>query len=223
MAKKLSKAGLAVLVCLVISIAVGGEKTEGAKKLDAKNAKPAAHHSVVVEAYLLQIPAQTLRDAGVSVIPSKPEESISLPKLLSCMVRGKEKGALIGSTRVVAGDNEEAVGSIQNSYNLKRTVATKSKKGTEESWTIHQCHSETTITVRADVEGDARLWIVLDFRHKGPAFDMAARIKEGVLPDMVDYQLTETFDLPAGRAVISGSAQSGDTSLFLVVRAEILE
>jgi hypothetical protein len=223
MAKKLSKAGLAVLVCLVISMAVGGEKTESAKKLDAENAKPAVHRSVVVEAYLVQIPAQTLRDAGVSVIPSKPEQSISIPKLLSCMIASKEKGALIGSTRVVARDNEEAVGSIQNSYNLKRTVATKSKKGTEESWTIHQSDSETTITVRAHVQDDALVCIVLDFHHKGPAFDMAARIKEGVPPDMVDYQLTETFDIQTGRAVIAGSAQSGDTSLFLVVRAEILK
>lgn len=224
MAKRLSKASIVVLVCFVSAIAISAEKaSSGGKVVAAKSAKPQKLASVAVEAYLVQVSAKALREAGVSVIPSKSEEAISIPKLLSCMTAGKDKGALISSTRVVVRDNEEATSTITNIYNLKLPATTKTKKGSEESYRIHRYNSETKTTVDIHVADDGLLRMGLSFRHNGLTFDMADRVKEGVPPDMVEYQLTETFDIKAGRSVIVGSAQSGDTGLFLVVRAEILK
>ena len=224
MAKRLSRASIVVLVCFVSAIAICAEKANsGGKVVVVKSAKPQKLASVAVEAYLVQVSAKALREAGVSVIPSKSEEAISIPKLLSCMTAGKDKGALISSTRVVVRDNEQATSTIQNTYNLKLPATTRTKKGSEESYRIHQYDSGTTTEVTINVADDGLLRMQLSFNHSGLTFDMADKVKEGMPPDLVDYQLTGIFDIKAGRSVIVGSEQSGDKGLFLVVRAEILK
>ncbi len=215
---------MVVLVCFVSAIAISADKANsGGKVVTAKSAKTQKSASVAVEAYLVQVPAEALREAGVSVIPSKPEEAISIPKLLSCMTAGKDKGALISSTRVVVRENEEATSTIQNTYNLRLPATTKTKKGPEESYKFHQYDSGTTTTVKIHIADDGLLRMQLSFSHSGLTFDMADRVKEGVPPDLVSYQLDEMFDIKEGRSVIVGSEQSGDKGLFLVVRAEILK
>jgi hypothetical protein len=189
----------------------------------AERAKPQKLASVAVEAYLVQVSAKALREAGVSVIPSKPEEAISIPKLLSCMAADKDKGILISSTRVVVRENEEAKSTIQNTYNLKLPATTKTKKGPEESYRIHQYNSGTTTEVAVNIADDGLLRMQLSFNHSGLMFDMAGKVKEGVPPDLVSYKLDETFDIEEGRSVIVGSEQNGDGGLFLVIRAEILK
>jgi hypothetical protein len=224
MAKRLSRASIVVLVCFVSAIAISAEKANsGGKVVVVKSAKPQKLASVVVEAYLVQVPAKALREAGVSVIPSKSEEAISIPKLLSCMTAGKDKGVLISSTRVVVKDNEEATSTIQNTLNLKLPATTKTKKGPEESYKIYQYDRGTTTEVTINVVDDGLLRMQLSFNHSGLTFDIADKVKESVPPDLVSYQLTGIFDIKAGRSVIVGSEQSGDKGLFLVVRAEILK
>jgi hypothetical protein len=224
MAKRLSRASIVVLVCFVSAIAISAEKANSrGKVVAAKSAKPQKSASLAVEAYLVQVSARALREAGVSVIPTKSEEAISIPKLLLCMNAGKDKGVLISSTRVVVKDNEEATSTIQNTYNLKMPATMKTKKGPEESYRFHQYQSRTSTTVNINVADDGLLKMQLSFSHSGLTFDMADRAKEGVPPDMVDYQLDEIFDIKEGRSVVVGSEQSGDTGLFLVVRAEILK
>jgi hypothetical protein len=213
-----------VLVCFVSVIAICAVKGNSGRKVVAvKSAKPQKLASVAVEAYLVQVSAKALREAGVSVIPSKSEEAISIPKLLSCMTAGRDKGVLISSTRVVVNENEEATSTIQNTYNLKLPATTKTKKGSEESYKIYQYDSGTKTTVAIHVADDGLLKILLSFSHDGLTFDMADRVKEGLPPDLVSYQLDGIFDIKAGRSVIVGSEQSGDKGLFLVVRAEILK
>ena len=224
MAKRLSRTSMVVLVCFVSAIAISAEKAISERKVvAAKSAKRQKSASVAVEAYLVQVSAKALREAGVSVIPSKPEEAISIPKLLSCMTTGKDKGTLISSTRVVVRDNEEAKSTITNTHNLKMPDTTRTKKGPEESYTIHKYQSETRTTVTIHVADDGLLRIQLSFDHNGLTFDMADKIKEGMQPDLVEYRLDEVFDIKEGRSVIVGSEQNGDTGLFLVVRAEILK
>jgi len=224
MAKRLSRTSMVVLVCFVSAIAISADKANsGGKVVAAKSVKPQKLASVVVEAYLVQVSAKALREAGVSVIPSKSEEAISIPKLLSCMTVGKDKGTLISSTRVVVRDNEEATSTIQNTQNLKLPATTKTKKGPEESYRIHQYDSGTRTTVTIHVADDGLLRIQLSFDHSGLTFDMADKVKENIPPDLVSYKLTGIFDIKAGRSVIVGSEQSGDKGLFLVVRAEILK
>jgi hypothetical protein len=224
MAKRLSRTSIIVLVCFVSAIAIIADKaSSGGKAMVAERAKPQKLASVAVEAYLVQVSAKALREAGVSVIPSKPEEAISIPKLLSCMTAGKDKGTLISSTRVVVRDNEEAKSTITNTHNLKLPATTRTKKGPEESYKIQKYQSETRTTVTIHVADDGLLRIQLSFSHSGLTFDMVDRVKEGVPPDLVSYQLDEMFDIKEGRSVIVGSEQSGDKGLFLVVRAEILK
>lgn len=224
MAKRLSRTSIVVLVCFVLVIAISAEKANSGNKVVAvKSAQQQKLASVAVEAYLVQVSAKALREVGVSVIPSKSEEAISIPKLLSCMTAGKDKGALISSTRVVVKDNEEVTSSILNKYNLKLPATTKTKKGPEESYKIYQYDSRTKTAVTIHVAEDDLFRMQLSFSHSGLTFDMADRVKEGVPPDLVDYQLTGIFDIKAGRSVIVGSEQSGDKGLFLVVRAEILK
>lgn len=224
MAKRLSRTSIVVLVCFVLVIAISAEKANSGNKVVAvKSAQQQKLASVAVEAYLVQVSAKALREVGVSVIPSKSEEAISIPKLLSCMTAGKDKGALISSTRVVVKDNEEVTSSILNKYNLKLPATTKTKKGSEESYKIYQYDSRTKTAVTIHVAEDDLFRMQLSFSHSGLTFDMADRVKEGVPPDLVDYQLTGIFDIKAGRSVIVGSEQSGDKGLFLVVRAEILK
>jgi hypothetical protein len=193
------------------------------KVVVVKSAKPQKSASVAVEAYLVQVSAKALREAGVKVIPSKSEEAISIPKLLSCMTAGKDKGVLISSTRIVVRENEEAKSTITNTYNLKLPATTRTKKGPEESYRIHQYNSGTTTVVTINVTDDGLLRMLLSFNHSGLTFDMADKVKESMPPDLVSYQLTGIFDIKAGRSVIVGSEQSGDKGLFLVVRAEILK
>jgi len=224
MAKKLSRASIFVLVCFVSAIAICAEKANsGGRVVAVKSAKPQKLASVAVEAYLVQVSAKALREAGVSVIPSKSEEAISIPKLLSCMTAGKDKGVLISSTRVVVRDNEQAKSTITNTHNLKLPATTKTKKGSEESYRIQKYQSETRTTVDIHVADDGLLRVQLSFNHSGLTFDMADKVKDSVPPDLVSYQLTGIFDIKAGRSVIVGSEQSGDKGLFLVVRAEILK
>jgi hypothetical protein len=224
MAKRLSRTSMVVLVCFVSAIAISADKANsGEKVVAAKSAKTQKSASVALEAYLVQVPAKALREAGVSVIPSKSEEAISIPKLLSCMTAGKDKGTLISSTRVVVRDNEEATSTIQNTYNLKLPATTKTEKGSKESYRIHQYKSVTEIIVTTHIGHDDLIVMTLSFSHNGLTFDTADQIKEGMPPDLVDYQLNEVFDIKEGRSVVVGSAQSGDTGLFLVVRAEILK
>jgi len=224
MAKRLSMTSIIVLVCFVSAIAISAEKAISERKVVAvERAKPQKLASVAVEVYLVQVSAKALREAGVSVIPSKSEETISIPKLLSCMTAGKDKGTLISSTRVVVRDNEEAKSTITNTHNLKLPATTRTKKGPEESYTIHKYQSETRTTVTIHVADDGLLRMQLSFSHNGLRFDMADRVKEGMPPDLVYYQLNEVFDIKEGRSVVVGSEQSGDTGLFLVVRAEILK
>ncbi len=224
MAKRLSKASIVVLVCFVSAIAISAEKANSIGKVVViKSAKPKKLASVAVEAYLVQVSAKALCEAGVSVIPSKPEEAISIPKLLSCMTAGRDKGTLISSTRVVTRDNEEAKSTITNTLNLKLPATTRTKKGPEESYKIQQYQSETRTTVTIHVADDGLLRMQLSFNHSGLTFDMADKVKEGMPPDLVEYRLDEIFDIKEGRSVIVGSEQSGDTGLFLVVRAEILK
>jgi hypothetical protein len=215
---------MVVLVCFVSAIAISADKANsGGKVVAVKSAKPQKSASVAVEAYLVQVSAKALREAGVSIIPSKPEEAISIPKLLSCMTAGKDKGTLISSTRVVVRDNEEATSTIQNTHNLKLPATTRTKKGPEESYIIQKYQSETRTTVTIHVADDGLLRIQLSFDHSGLMFDMADKVKEGVPPDLVEYRLDEVFDIKEGRSVIVGSEQNGDGGLFLVVRAEILK
>jgi hypothetical protein len=224
MAKRLSRASIVVLVCFVSVIAISAEMADSSEKVVVvKSAKPQKSASVAVEAYLVQVSAKALREAGVKVIPSKSEEAISIPKLLSCMTAGKDKGVLISSTRVVVRDNEEAKSTIENTYNLKLPATTRTKKGPEESYRIHQYNSGTTTVVTINVADDGLLRMVLSFNHSGLTLDMADKVKESMPPDLVSYQLTGIFDIKAGRSVIVGSEQSGDKGLFLVVRAEILK
>jgi hypothetical protein len=224
MAKRLSRTSMVVLVCFVSAIAISADKANiGGKVVAAESAKPQKLASVAVEAYLVQVSAKALREAGVSVIPSKPEEAISIPKLLLCMTAGKDKGALISSTRVIVRDNEEAKSTITNTHNLRLPATTRTKKGSEESYTIQRYNSGTTTTVTIHVADDGLLRIQLSFDHNGLTFDMADKVKEGMPPDLVEYRLDEVFDIKEGQSVIVGSEQSGDTGLFLVVRAEIVK
>ena len=224
MAKRLSRASIIVLVCFVSVFAISAEKANSSGKVvAAKSAKPQKLASVAVEAYLVQVSAKALREAGVSVIPSKSEEAISITKLLSCMTAGKDKGVLISSTRVVVKDNEEAKSTITNTHNLRLPATTRTKKGPEESYKIQKYQSETRTTVTIHVADDGLLRIQLSFDHSGLTFDMADKIKEDMPPDLVEYRLDEIFEIKEGRSVIVGSEQSGDKGLFLVVRAEILK
>ncbi|MHC4693803.1 MAG: hypothetical protein ACYS67_13755, partial [Planctomycetota bacterium] len=65
MAKRLSKASIIVLVCFVSVIAISADKANsGGKAMVAERAKPQKLASVAVEAYLVQVSAKALREAG---------------------------------------------------------------------------------------------------------------------------------------------------------------
>ena len=85
------------------------------------------HKSVLVQAYLVQVPNEVLYQAGAAALPKDDSESITVAKLISCLAQS-ENAAVIDTTRVAVKNAENAeVSTTQTNY-LPRTQTVPSRQ-----------------------------------------------------------------------------------------------
>lgn len=228
---------IAMVVCLV-GLGASDGVTEEKRERVVRQPRPAVRATqpaekqekeylpVVFETYLVEVDMDALYGFGVAAVAQKADETVTVPRLVSCLADPND-GRVLDSTRVVVYGRERAeVDSTSTEYVKQiitgRGAATKTgaKPAPAESVRFQSYSSGTTVkvspyAVRAEYP---KIRLELSYSHSGLIF---SKTEEGAPPSTINYDLNTVFEVKDGEAVVAGSKQSGKRGLFLVVRGSV--
>lgn len=183
--------------------------------------------TVVVETYLVQVDMDALYGFGVAAVAQKADETVTVPRLVSCL-DDPANGRVLDSTRVVMHSRERGEVESTSTEYIREAItgkATLTKAGSKpapaESVRFRAYDSGTNVRVTsyAALAADPAIRLELSYNHSGW---FLSETEAGAPPSTVQYELNTVFELEDGEAVVAGSKQTGKRGLFLVVRASIV-
>jgi len=227
---------MVMIVCLV-GLAASDGVTKETRERVVRKPSPAARAtqvsekvenvflSVVVETYLVQVDMDALYGYGVAAVPQKASETVTVPRLVSCLA-DPDDGRVLDSTRVVVYSRERGEVQSTSSEYVKQAVTGKvsaAKPGARpvQSVRFQSYSSGTTLRVTSYAVREAQPKIRLELSYNHSGWFLSER-EDGAPPSTVQYELNTTFEVEDGEAVVVGGKQSGKRGLFLVVRASVV-
>jgi hypothetical protein len=183
--------------------------------------------TVVIETYLVQVDMNALYGFGVAAVPQKADETVTVPRLVSCLADLND-GRVLDSTRVVVYSRERGEIDSTNTEYVKQTstgrgsaAMTPTKPVPAQSVRFQSYSSGTTVRVTSYAVRSEypKIRLELSYSHNGWFF---SETEEGAPPSTIKYNLNTIFELRDGEAVVAGSKQTGNRGLFLVVRGSVV-
>ena len=229
MKKLLCSANLLVILALVLAgIFISGAANSESQNGDAytydPNAPKIQTRRIAVEAYLAQIPDEALIEIGLPLMPTKESETITVDKLLKCLDSTKTKGKIITSGRwVTIGDNKNCSIEQINTLWFPVKVAAGPNDTPIGRVDCSKYDIGTAGSIKPWLIGNNKICVDINFSY----YDLLENNKENInneIPhDNFRYRLDETCVLDNNVPAIIGAVKQGNSVLYLVVRAKVLD
>ena len=172
--------------------------------------------SVLVEAYLVQVNNKALYEAGVAVVPQKNDESVTVLKLLRCIAK-PQNGRVISSATVALKKNQKAQTSTEKNHYIP------AKDQTGKTITIEPYSTLVKFeVVLSDKNGDG-IQMFFQYHHDGLSDIPDDKMPRESPPETVSYFTQSSITMPLDKPIIVSRSQNTGTSLFFILRAEIVK
>ncbi|MBW8036323.1 MAG: hypothetical protein FVQ79_12015 [Planctomycetes bacterium] len=182
--------------------------SEQASKVD-----PLANASVLVEAFVVEVELDALKEAGVSIVGMSPE-SVSVLKILWCL-RDKEMGAVVSGAKVCVKNREEGEVSDSETVYVKTEMKSQNGRATNTRYDSHQAGK--SFSVNAYLESDTVIGIEYNYSETG--FDEEK--DEMGPPATFNFELKGTLTAKSGKPLVAGAVQNDESVKFLIVCATV--
>lgn len=199
-----------IIVAGLVFLLVFG-MTFGASE-QVREVDPLADASVLVEAFVVEVELDALKEAGVSIVGQAPE-SLSVLKILWCL-REKEMGSVVSGAKVCVKNRE--VGEVSYS----KTVYAGNKVMAPDGMVIRSTRydkyaAEKSFEAQLYLKTDGAIHIEYNYSETG--FD---DVEDGMQPpNMLKFQLRGTLTAKSGKPLVAGAVQNDDSVKFLIVCA----
>lgn len=182
----------------------------------APKADPYENTSVLVEAFVVEIPAQALAEAGVNPIGQAPE-GVSILKILWCLKDG-DHGEVISGSKLMARHDSRAEMSNRDTFYVKteNVVHRGPEKVTDVRFDSYQSGLEFEVTPTV-FEKSIRVYYQYSQTFVEESEDEAAP------PDQCSYDWVGNITVGSGQPAIAGAVQSEDAVTFLILTATVQE
>ncbi len=229
---------LVMIVCLVGLAPIDGVTQENRERV-ARNSRTAVrateasekqeevHLPVVVETYLVQVDMDALYGFGVAAVAQKDDETVTVPRLVSCLA-DPDDGRVLDSTRVVMRSREHGQVDITSTEYIRETstrsgpvpkTATRAVPAQSVRFKAYDSGSTVKVTAYAVRAEYPKIRLELTYSYSGSVLPVT---EDGVPRSTARYDQVTILELEDGKAVVAGSKQTGNRGLFLVVRASIV-
>lgn len=172
--------------------------------------------SVRVEAYLVQVENEALNEAGVAVLPQKSAESATVLKLLSCLA-DPENGRVVSSVRVALKKDEEAATSSEKVHYIPR------KDETGKTITIDSYSTGVKLEVLLFDMNDDRIRIRYSYKHDGLDDIPDSQTSQEPPSGRISFVTRSSLTMPLDKTIVISSSEEAETSIFFILRAEIVK
>lgn len=172
--------------------------------------------SVLVEAFVVAVDLDALKEAGVSVVGQAPE-SLSVLKILWCL-RDEEMGAVVSGAKVCVRNGNE--GEVQESETVYVKREIKSKDGRSTSTRYNSYEAGKSFNVHAYLKSDETIRVEYNYSETGFDIDDDEKDETGP-PATFKFQLKGTLTVQSGKPLVAGAVQDDDSVKFLVVCATV--
>jgi hypothetical protein len=220
------KSVLMAMILCIISFAAVSAQDQPADKPQPLQEKPSTD-SVLVEAYLIEVSNAALAAAGTALLPDDSKKSVSITKLLWCM-KDPNGGKVVSMARAFCTTGETAKSSTTKTIYVSRSTTQVPMEGKAiRSVTCQPYDSRNEIEVEPYTnemytKGSGSILLQLKFKYEGFTVN-EAREQELAPPGKIAYNFESNVMIKPNQPMIVGGMQSGDSSLFLIVRAEIVK
>lgn len=169
--------------------------------------------SVLVEAFVVEVDLDALKEAGVSVVGQSPE-SLSTLKILWCL-RDEEMGAVISGAKVCVKNRERGEVSNDETIYTKKERKTPDGKIRETTYVPHK--SGRSFSAQLYVKSDevimveynySEIWYDDEEDKMGPA-------------NTFKFRLSGTLTVQSGKPLVAGAVQNDDSVKFLIICATV--
>jgi hypothetical protein len=221
---------MAMILCAISFAAASAASEQPCNKEQSQqggNAQPPQEKpptdSVLVEAYLVEVSNAALAASGTAMLPGDgKKESVSITKLLWCM-KDPNAGKVVSMGRILCFAKRYAKSSTRTEVPVKTTEIQVASAGTPiQSVSYNRYASMNEIEVRPDIIKDGSVFLELKFKYDGFTENKTDGIRQ-VPPETLGCNFDSTVVVNPNQPMIVGGMQSGDASLFLIVRAEIVK
>jgi hypothetical protein len=215
------KSVLMAMILCIISFAAVSAQDQPSEKPQPLQEKPSTD-SVLVEAYLVEVSNAALAAAGTALLPDDSKKSVSITKLLWCM-KDPNAGKVESMGRAIARSNEMAKNSITKTIYVSQSTTQVPTTGNPIHSVTYQAYdSRNEIEVRPYISKDGPMFLELKFRYNGVTENKTGEENQ-TPPGKLAYNFDSIITIKPNQPMIVGGMQSGDSSLFLIVRAEIVK
>ena len=215
MVKKFRFAVFSLLfVALVFAPAPNVQARQG--QSDEKLSNLLEQDSVLVEAYLVQVNSKALYEAGVAVVPQKNDERVTVLKLLRCIAK-PQNGRVISSATVALKKNEEAQTSTKKNHYIP------GKDETGKTITIESYSTIVKFEVGLSDKNGGGIQKFFQYHHDGLSDIPDDKMPRELPPETISYFTQSSLNLSLNKPIIVSRSQNTGTSLFFILRAEIVK
>lgn len=178
--------------------------------------------SVLVEAYLVQVDNEALYEAGVAVVPQKSAESVTVLKLLRCLAE-PENGRVISSARVALKKDQEAETSSEKVRYIPRKKMIKTGKEPVESVQFSPYSTRVRLEVLLIDMNDDKIRIRYSYKYDGLSDLPDTQTPQESPPGNISFTTQSSLTLPLNKPIILSSSEEAGTSMFFILRAQIVK
>ena len=164
----------------------------------------------------MQVNNKALYEAGVAVVPQKNDETITVLKLLRCIAK-PQNGRVISSATVALKKNEEAQTSMKKNHYIPR------KDETSKTITIESYSTLVKFEVSLSDKNGGGIQMFFQYHHDGLSDIPDDKMPLELPPETISYFTQSSLNLSLNKPIIVSRSQNTGTSLFFILRAEIVK
>lgn len=218
---KISKSILVLVVVMLCIVLLAGRSIGPTAEAQAKQAgkaeDPHQDACVLVEAFVVEVNLSELYKQGVSPIGRKPN-SVSVENILKCL-GGKDIAQVTTGIKVAILSGQRGDAKITETIYVERQVVVPS--GRKVSGAVHYANYDIGKTFRATASVRPSGEILVSFDFSESTYRNLISTDE-TPPNTVNREWSGTVNLHAGWPVIAGATQNEETSVFLILCADIM-
>jgi hypothetical protein len=208
---------VAATLCMVLLAGHSIEPTaEAQSKQSGKAEDPHQDTCVLVEAFVVEVNLSELYKQGVSPIGQKPD-SVSVENILKCLEAGNIAQVTTGvKVAVLTGQRGEA--KITETIHIERQVAVPSGRTVSSAPSYTNHNIDKMFRATASVHPSGEILVGFDFSE---STNRKMTSTDKTRPNTINRGWSGAVNLHPGRPAIAGATQNENTTVFLVLCADI--
>ncbi len=214
---KISKSILVLVVVTLCIVLLAGRSIGPTAEAQAKIEDPYQDVCVLVEAFVVEVDLSSLYKQGVSPIGQKPD-SVSVENILKCLDARDIAQVTTGiKVAILSGQRGEA--KITETIYVEQQVAVPSGRKVSGAARFANYDIGKTFRATASVRPSGEILVSFDFSESTYRNLIST---DETPPNTVNREWSGTVNLHAGWPVIAGATQNEETSVFLILCADIM-